>query len=468
MAGGTVGPSTEREADLKGVRPPAFSFLLCNNVHAGPQGLYLKNTGLARRACRGLMPATRRADDGRPAQCGYDAPVDADRAILHVDMDAFFASLAQLDQPELRGQPVLTGGSGPRGVVTAASYEARRYGCRSAMPMSQARRLCPHAAIAKVPGPRIAEASHAVFEILRDASPLVQPVSVDEAFVDVTGTEGLYGDPTDLARRLKERIRDTVQLTASIGVSFNKFLAKLASDMDKPDGLTTIGPADVDRVLPPLPIERLPGIGPATAERLHEAGLCTVGDLRQFGEHALKRRFGEAGEHFARLARGRDDRPVVADHQAKSIGQEQTFVEDVADRATLHGTLLHHAEQVARRLRRHELRARGVSVKIRFGDFQTITRSRTLDQPTDLTDELYQAGRGLFDRWAEGNFQPVRLIGLAAERLSHEGEQLGLFDQPGRDRRRNLEQALDTITQRFGPNSVYRAGPTGDTPRRRR
>jgi DNA polymerase-4 len=378
------------------------------------------------------------------------------RVILHVDMDAFFASIAQLDQPELLGRAVLTGGAGPRGVVTAASYEARQYGCRSAMPMAVARRLCPHATIAKVSGERIREASEQVFAILRDVSPLVQPVSVDEAYVDVTGTEALHGEPIELARRIKQRIYETVHLTASIGAAHNKFLAKLASDMDKPDGLTAIMAEDVDHVLPPIAIERIHGIGPATAGRLHAEGIRTIGDLRAFGEARLKRRFGEAGAHYHRLAHGIDDRPVVADHQAKSIGQEQTFSEDLTDRQQLAGVLLSQAEHVARRLRRNGLRARGISIKIRFGDFQTITRSAALDRETDLTDELYQPARQLFEQWASRQFQPVRLIGLAAERLTDSPEQLALFGEQSRRAKKQLETTLDQIQQRFGPGSIQR------------
>jgi len=389
------------------------------------------------------------------------------RSILHVDMDAFFASLAQLDHPSLRGKAVLTGGRGSRGVVTAASYEARRYGCRSAMPMAVARRLCPHAIVTNVPGQRIHEASEAVFTVLRDVSPLVEPVSVDEAFVDVTGTEPLHGDAATLARRLKARIQQHVELTASIGVSCNKFLAKLASDMDKPDGLTVIRAEDVDRVLPPMPVERIHGIGPVTAKRLHAEGIRTIGDVRALGLERLRRRYASAGEHIHRRAHGIDDRPVVPDHAAKSIGHEQTFAEDVAELTTLRSTLLDQAAHVTRRLRRHGLRARGVSVKIRFGDFQTISRSTTLERATDLTDELYPAARALLEQWAGRHFQPVRLIGLAAERLTDAPEQLALFGEEARRERRDLEKTVDQIQQRFGPASIYRAG-TLNTHRRSR
>ncbi|MEX0653550.1 MAG: DNA polymerase IV [Phycisphaeraceae bacterium] len=387
----------------------------------------------------------------------------ARRTILHVDMDAFFAAIAELDDSSLRGKAVLIGGTGPRSVVSTASYEARKFGCRSAMPMSQARRLCPHALVVHVPGKRIREMSHRLFELFDQTAPLVQPVSVDEAFLDVTGMQRLAGDGVTIAATLKQRVRDELQLTASVGVAFNKFLAKLASDMDKPDGLTVITPANLDAVLLPLPVERLWGVGPRTAERMRDIGLRTVADLRAYGLARLQRRFGDdAGDHYHRLAHGRDDRPVVPDREAKSMGQEHTFAADVADADHVRQLLLRQTEHVARRLRKHQRQARGVSVKIRFGDFQTITRSVTLDQPTDLTDELWQAAAGLYDAWVRQSFAPVRLIGMAAERLSEAAEQMDLFPDPARAKRQQLDQALDRIAHRFGDTSIGRGTSTGE------
>ncbi|MFW6059614.1 MAG: DNA polymerase IV [Phycisphaeraceae bacterium] len=385
-------------------------------------------------------------------------PPDAPRAILHVDMDAFFAAIAQLERAELRGKPVLTGGTGPRSVVSTASYEARIFGCRSAMPMSQARRLCPQAIVVQVERATIRRYSHQLFDLLHEVTPLVEPVSVDEAFLDVTGSDRLHGAPLDIAKRLKQRIHDELKLTASIGVSFNKFLAKLGSDMDKPDGLTVIAPDDVDRVLPPLEIDKLWGVGPRTADRLHRAGLHRVSDVRRYSIEQMRQRFGELGEHLHRLAHGLDDRAVVPDHQAKSIGHEQTFPEDVADRDALRGVLLHQVEQIARRLRRHGLQARGLTLKLRFGEFQTITRSATLERATDVTDELWAAARELFDRWADQGFQPLRLIGAAADRLSGGEAQLALFPDRDQEKRRQLDRTLDRIVDRFGPD-VIRRGP---------
>ncbi len=393
------------------------------------------------------------------------------RAILHVDMDAFFASIAQLDDPSLRGRPVLTGGTGKRGVVTSASYEARPFGCRSAMPMAVAKRLCPHAVAVKVPGQRIREMSAGLFDLLDDFSPLVQPLSVDEAFLDVTGSDRLMGDPVTIAQKLRQRIRDELGLTASVGVSFNKFLAKLASDLDKPDGLTVITPDNLDATLLPLPVSRIWGIGPAGAARLERMGVKTVADLRRLTREQLDRRFGELGERFHRLCRGLDDRPVVPDHQAKSIGHETTFGDNRTDPDMLRQDLLGLTESAAYRLRRRRFFARGVTLKLRFDDFTTITRSATLDRPTDLTDELYRAVRGLFDKWADASFQPVRLIGFSAGPLTDQPGQLELFEDPRRRKQARIDQALDGIADRFGAQTVHRgahhheSGKKQDKPR---
>ncbi len=384
--------------------------------------------------------------------------MQADLAILHVDMDAFFASVVQLDRPELRGRPVLTGYDGPRGVVSAASYEARAFGCRSAMPMAQAKRLCPEAVVVKVPGERIRHFSSAVFEIFESVTPVVEPMSVDEAFLDVTGSARLLGDAVTLAKHIRKRIHTELGLTASVGVSYNKFLAKLASDMDKPDGMTVIGPGDVGRVLPGLAIERMWGVGPATAEKLKAQGVRTFGDLNAMAAEELDQRFGKHGSRFYRLSRGLDDRAVTPDHGAKSIGQEQTFDRDVAEPEHVRAVLLSQVQQVGRRLRKQGLGARCVTVKIRYGDFQTVTRSGTLDRASDLTDELWEVARGLFDTWARQGFVPVRLIGVGTDRFETGGGQLDLFTDPDRVKRQRLDAAMDTIQDRYGVKSVRR-GP---------
>lgn len=378
------------------------------------------------------------------------------RAILHVDMDAFFASVEQLDDPRLHGKPVLVGYAGPRGVVAAASYEARVFGCRSAQPMSVALRNCPHAIVMPVRFGRYREISDQVFQILESCTPLVEPLSIDEAFLDITDSQRLLGEPEAIARRIKEQILRTTGLTGSVGVAGNKFLAKLASDMNKPDGLTVIRPEEAESILAPLPVGRIWGIGPKTAGRLEGLGIKTIGDLGKLPLDVLERRIGSDAEHYRRLASGLDDRAVVTDREAKSIGQEQTFGTDLTDADAVRDVMLEQAEQVARRLRKHDLRARAVVVKIRFGDFQTITRRSTLTEPTDVTVLIWQSARDLFDRWASKEFKPVRLIGVTASDLTASGAQLELFANPNAERQRMLDRVLDQISGRFGSDAIRR------------
>ncbi|MGE5610293.1 MAG: DNA polymerase IV [Bacillota bacterium] len=383
-------------------------------------------------------------------------------SILHVDMDAFYASVEQLDNPALRGKPVLVGHDGPRGVVSAASYESRRFGCRSAQPIGVAKRLCPQAIIVPPRMHRYEEVSSRVFAIFEAHTPLIEPLSIDEAFLDVTGSRRLLGSPEQIARNIKARIHAETGLTASVGVAPNKFLAKLASDLSKPDGLLVINPDDIDRVLPPLPVTRIWGIGPKTAARLESLGIRTIGQLRRLPPDWFTRHFGADGEHFQRLAFGLDDRIVIPDREAKSISQEQTFETDVPDPQLIRDVLLAEVEQVARRLRKHALRARAVGLKIRFGQFQTITRSCTLPTPTDATQLLWQSALSLFDHWAAESFQPVRLIGMAAKQLIHGQTQLELFADPQSDRQRKLDRALDAINTRFGQTTIRRGSTKAD------
>ena len=371
-------------------------------------------------------------------------------------MDAFFAAIEQLDRPELRGKPILVGSDRPRGVVTTASYEARPFGCHSAQPMAVARRLCPHAIVVPVRGARYREVSQRVFAIFDEFSPLVEPLSIDEAFLDATGTQRLFGSAPVLARQLKQRIQRELHLTASVGIAPNKFLAKLGSDEQKPDGLTVITQRQIDTWLPALPIGRMWGIGPATAAKLERRGLRTFADLQALSLEQMQQTFGSDAEHYSRLCRGIDDRPVTPDSQAKSIGHEQTFETDIPDADEVRRVLLDQVDQVARRLRRHRLLARGLTLKIRYGEFETISRSATLDEPTDVTDRLWSAAATLFDRWASRSFQPVRLIGVSANRLKQTAEQLELFDDPQRRRQQRLDQATDRIVQRFGKGALRR------------
>lgn len=375
-------------------------------------------------------------------------------------MDGFYAAVEQLDNPALRGKPILVGSDRSRGVVTTASYEARPFGCHSAQPMSVALRLCPNAIVVPVRMSRYRQVSDAVFNILHEFTPLVEPLSIDEAFLDVTGSLRLFGSPTKIAQTLKDRIRKATQLTGSVGVAPNKFLAKLASDMNKPDGLTVIDAENVDRILPPLSVNKLWGVGPKTAKRLEDMAVHTFGDIRKLSPERLERLCGVDGEHFYRLAHGLDDRDVTPDSQAKSIGQEETFEADVIDPQAVRDVMLGQAEQVGARLRRHRLRTRGVTVKIRFGEFKTITRAGALPAPTDLTADVWTRARATFDHWAATEFQPVRLIGVTATRLTSDGEQLDLFDAADKSRQRRLDGALDRINARFGNRCIHRGGPS--------
>jgi DNA polymerase-4 len=376
-------------------------------------------------------------------------------------MDEFFAAVERLDNPALAGKPLLVGGSAEgRGVVSTASYEARKFGCHSAMPMAQAIRLCPQAIVLPVRGRRYSEMSRRVFDIFGRFTPLVEPLSIDEAFLDVTGTERLHGQAIEVARRIKRAIRDDLRLIASVGVAPNKFLAKLASDLEKPDGLTVIAPSRVHETLDPLPVRKLWGIGPAAEMALQRLGIRTVGQLRAFSAKELKRALGNSAEHFLKLANGIDDRSVTPDHEAKSIGQEQTFATDLADREQLLAVLHEQTQEVARRLRRAGLLARTVTLKLRHGDFTTLSRSRTLEKPTDLTDVLWATARAIFIDWTRTSFQPLRLAGMTVSNLeSPGGQQLDLFAPPEDNRRRRqLDTAVDSIVERFGKN-VIRRGP---------
>ena len=381
-----------------------------------------------------------------------------DRFILHVDMDAFFAAVEQRDDPALRGKPVLIGHDGPRGVVATASYEARQFGCHSAQPMSIARRNCPHAIIVPHHGRRYREASDQVFAIFDEFTPVIEPLSIDEAFLDVTGSLRLLGTASEIAVKIKHRIREETRLTASVGVAPNKFLAKIASDLEKPDGLTVIEPDQVDDFLARLPIGKIPGVGPVAQKRFRALGIRVIRDARRLDRDELERQFGSSAERYWDLARGIDERPVVADGEARSIGHEQTFGIDVDQADEIRRVMLDQTEQVARRLRRHGLSARTVTLKIRYGDFETITRSTTLDSPTNSTDTLWLAAKFLFQTWIEREgFRPVRLIGVTATHFT-DTPQMELFTSPDDAQRKAVEDATDQIVEKYGKSAIRRAG----------
>ncbi len=389
------------------------------------------------------------------------------RSILHLDMDAFYASVEQRDNPEYRGQPVVVGadpkeGSG-RGVVAACSYEARAFGIHSALPIGRAWRLCPGAVYLRPRFNRYAEVSEQVFAILRRYTDLVEPLSIDEAFLDVTGSARLFGEAESIGRELKAAIRNELGLVASVGVAPNKFVAKVASDVDKPDGFVVVPALAVEGFLAPLPVTRLWGVGPKTAERLHRAGLRTIGDVTRLGEGNLVAMFGDVGAHFWALSRGIDERPVVPESEAKSIGAETTFEEDVGDPSVVQKALLSLADRAARRLRRAGLHAAGVTLKFRDADFHTVTRAALLEHPTDLGEDLHRAALALLEgiSWRG---RKVRLVGVTATRLAPAGSQSvqGDLFAPGDTRRRQLARTVDSLRERFGADALRRAALLGD------
>ena len=377
------------------------------------------------------------------------------RAVAHVDMDAFYASIEQRDRPELRGRPVIVGASpGGRGVVSAASYEARPYGVRSAMPISRAARLCPHAAFLPVDMEKYQRVSVQVMGILVEFSPLVEPVSVDEAFVDLTGTESLFGSPPDAVRLIKRRILDETGLTASAGLAANKFVAKVASELGKPDGLVVVTAGDEVRFLGELSIERLWGVGKVMAKALGDLGFTRIGQLQKAPREVLARRFGKHGQALHDLAFGRDDRAVEPYGVPKSIGSEETYGVDCTSLETLKTTLRAHAERVSAELRESAFAAGRVTLKLRFAPFETHTRSAT-GPPTQDGLELYRRALALLER--DPVTRPVRLIGLSASRLGPSGKgQLDLLD-PAALRRERLAHVVDRLKSRFGESSVVPA-----------
>jgi DNA polymerase-4 len=385
--------------------------------------------------------------------------------VLHADMDAFFAAIEQRDDPALRGRPVVVGGTSSRGVVAAASYEARVYGVHSAMPTVEARSRCPHAVFLRGDLRRYRRESRRIFEIFRRYTPSVESLSLDEAFLDLTGTERLLGDPALVGEQLRRDVRNETGLTVSVGIAPVKMVAKIASDIAKPDGLRLVRLEEVRAFLEPLPVARIWGVGPVAQERLRRLGITTVGDLARTADSVLHRELGRFGEHIAYLARGEDVRDVEPHRPSRSIGEENTFGEDVTNTQVLERALRSHAEAVARRLRRAGLSAGGVRIKVKLarrlggGRFPLVTRSRKLPHPTDDGATLGRVSRELL-RLVHLR-EPVRLVGVTAERLSGTTtEQLTFLPpEPGEARHRALNRALDEVHERFGPRSLLRGVP---------
>lgn len=369
----------------------------------------------------------------------------SNRVILHVDMDAFYASVEQRERPELRGKPVIVGGAGPRGVVAAASYEVRRFGVFSAMPVARALRRCPDAIIVRPRGALYAEVSRQVFEIFGRFTPLVESLSLDEAFLDVSGTERLFGDGVEVARRIRKTIAEELRLTASVGVAPNKFLAKVASDLDKPDGLTVV-PVDVVGFLDPLSVRRIWGIGPKAAERLATAGISKVKDLRLAHDDQLKALLGRGAAHLKALAQGEDFRPVTPFRADRSVSHEETFATDLRALADCNRELLRLAGAVARRLRVSGQAGRVVRVKIRQGDFTTMSRQVRLDHPVSDDQTIASTARRLFARWwREYPDSGIRLLGVGVADLTS-SQQEDLFETAGTGA---LDALKDEVQSRF-------------------
>ncbi len=388
----------------------------------------------------------------------------ASRSIIHADLDAFYASVEVLDDPSLRGKPVIVGGGpGDRGVVSAASYEAREFGVQSAMPLRTAARRCPHGVFLPGRPARYRELSDQVMRIFADYTPLVEPISLDEAFLDVTASTAAFGEGEAIARRIKRRVLDEIGLVVSVGVATNKLCAKVASDLRKPDALVVVPPGGEADFLAPLPIRRLWGVGPQAQAALADYGIATIGQLAAIPPGTLHRRFGRHGDDLSARARGIDRSSVEIVHQPKSVGHEHTFDVDSADVGRLEATLLDLAESVASRLRRHELAAGSVQLKLRYEGFETLTRQAALPRQTRESAVLYEAALGLLRRTlVEG--RGVRLIGITAINLS-DAQQLTLFDAP--DRTDRLTRSIDAVRGRFGERSITRARLLTEAPGRR-
>ena len=386
------------------------------------------------------------------------------RAILHADMDAFFASVEQHDQPGLRGLPLIVGGRGGRGVVAAASYEVRRFGVRSAMPVRRALQLCPQAVCVAPRFARYQQVSRQVFAVFARYTPLIEGLSLDEAYLDVTGSRALHGDALSIAIAIKRQVLAETGLTVSIGVAANKLVAKIASDLDKPDGLTVVTTGQVNAVLDPLPVKRLPGLGRKKGDELLAAGIGTLGELRRASDAQLWPLFGRHSGRVRERAAGIDERPVIAERDGKSLSAEQTFARDISDVTTLRAIILRLADKTAARVRARGALAATVQIKIRQGDFTTHTRQTTLTPPTHDSRTLAAAARKLLLQWlAQHPGARLRLLGVGAGALEAP-QQADLFASPALAADGRLDATLDQIRERFGTTAVLRGSNVAGKP----
>jgi DNA polymerase-4 len=378
------------------------------------------------------------------------------RRIIHLDMDAFYASVEQLDNPELKGKPVIVGGSRKRGVVSAASYEARKFRIHSAMPIAQATALCPHGVFLPVRMKRYREISDRIFSIYQRFTPLVEPLSLDEAFLDVTGSNKLYGSAEDIAARIRKLVFQETGLTVSAGVASSKLVAKIASDFKKPDGLTIVPSGHEEEFLAPLPIKRLWGVGKKTQEGLNLLGVKTIGDILKLSSELLEQKFGKHGKILYYKAKGIDERNVDTISERKSVGHEYTFDTDLTERKTIHKELLDLADQVSKRLRRKKLHGKTITLKIKYHDFQQITRSKTIGQETSDSKKIIQEVLKLLEKTAVGK-KPVRLLGISVAKLkpADSARQASLFTEiDGSQKRLKVNKAVDAINQKFGATAI--------------
>jgi DNA polymerase-4 len=376
--------------------------------------------------------------------------------IIHLDMDAFYPSVEVLDSPELKGKPVIVGGSKERGVVSSASYEARKFGVHSAQPMATAMRLCPNGIVLPVRMARYKEVSEQVFEIFYLFTPLVEPLSIDEAFLDVTGSIRLLGSAIEIAKKIKQMVVVKTGLTISAGVAPSKFVAKIASDMEKPDGLTVVAADKVRDFLDPLPIKKMWGVGKVTQEALSRLSIHTFKDLRQMPVGVLEKKFGKHGIHMHQLSMGIDERVVVTFHDIKSIGHEDTYSKDILDLKLVKRELLSLANRVARRMRRKGLEGKTITLKVKYNDFAQITRSVTRHRYTNDSTDIYSNSCSLLKKTAVGK-KPVRLLGISLSNLVDigSGRQLSLFNDNGSNgKRKELNKTLDSIVEKFGGKGI--------------
>ena len=373
-------------------------------------------------------------------------------------MDAFYASVEQLDNPWLKGKCVIVGGTSNRGVVSASSYEARRFGVRSAMPIFQARQKCPDGVFIPPRMVRYKEMSKKIMAILREFSPQVEVVSIDEAYMDISGSQRLQGDPEVVAMDIKNEIKNNLGLTCSVGVAPGKFLAKVASDMDKPDGLTIIRPQEVQQFIENLPVQRVPGVGQKTFLRLESMGIKTLGDVNKFPAKMLLDRLGKFGHRLTELASGQDNSTVTPWSPHKSVSSERTLGEDTRDKKLLHKYLLEQSEEVARQLRKANFRARTITLKLKHADFKQFTRSKTINTPTRSSETIYQHAASLLDNYALT--QKIRLIGVGTSGFKSEDQpvQLNLFDRADKSDKswEIVDRTMETITNKFGRDAIKR------------